>query len=44
MTVQEIKTQIKETRKEMKAMGIKRTSCFNGGLELNHKSAKLNGN
>jgi len=29
---QDIKALIKETRKEMKAKGIKRTSCFNGGL------------
>ena len=32
MTSQEIKKQIRETRKEMKAKGIKRISCFNGGL------------
>ncbi len=29
---QEIKKQIRETCKEMKAKGIKRISCFNGGL------------
>ncbi len=32
MTIQEIKAAIRETRKEMRAKGIKRTSCFNGGL------------
>ena len=32
MKSQDIKALIKETRKEMKAKGIKRTSCFNGGL------------
>jgi hypothetical protein len=32
MDTKEIKAQILETRKEMKAKGIKRTSCFNGGL------------
>ena len=31
-TVKEIKAQIRETRKEMRAKGIKRISCFNGGL------------
>ena len=31
-TLKEIKADIRETRKEMKAKGIKRTSCFNGGL------------
>ena len=29
---QDIKALIKETRKEMKAKGVKRTSCFNAGL------------
>ena len=29
---QEIRKQIRETRKEMRAKGIKRISCFNGGL------------
>lgn len=29
---QEIKADIKATRAEMKAAGIKRTSCFNGGM------------
>ena len=33
MTLQEIKAEIKAVRAEMKAKGIKRTSCFNGGLE-----------
>ena len=28
----EIRKQIRETRKEMRAKGIKRISCFNGGL------------
>jgi len=28
----EIQAEIKATRKEMKMKGIKRTSCFNGGL------------
>ena len=32
MTYQEIRKQIRETRKEMRAKGIKRISCFNGGL------------
>lgn len=32
MTSQEIKKQIRETRKEMKAKGIRRIACFNGGL------------
>lgn len=27
-----LKAQLRETRKEMKERGIKRTSCFNGGL------------
>lgn len=31
-TAQEIQKEIKETRREMKTLGIKRTSCFNGGL------------
>ena len=31
-TVKEIKSDIRETRAEMKAKGIKRVSCFNGGL------------
>lgn len=32
MTSKEIRAQIRETRKEMRAKGIKRISCFNGGL------------
>ena len=28
-----IKAAIRETTKEMRAMGVKRTSCFNGGLD-----------
>jgi len=32
MTLKEIRKQIRETRKEMRAKGIKRISCFNGGL------------
>jgi hypothetical protein len=28
---QQIRAQIRETRKEMKEKGIKRLSCFNGG-------------
>jgi hypothetical protein len=32
MDIKTIKTKLRETRKEMKAKGIKRTSCFNGGL------------
>ena len=32
MTSKDIKALIRETRREMKAKGIKRTSCFNGGL------------
>jgi hypothetical protein len=31
-TEKEIRADIRETRREMKAKGIKRTSCFNGGL------------
>ena len=30
--VKSIRAKIRETRKEMKEQGIKRTSCFNGGL------------
>ncbi len=46
MTSQEIKAEIRETRKEMKAKGIKRISCFNGGLSgevysLNARMFKL---
>ena len=32
MTYQEIRKQIRETRKEMRAKGIRRIACFNGGL------------
>ena len=32
MTSKQIRAEIRETRKEMRAKGIKRTSCFNGGL------------
>lgn len=32
MDIKEIKSAIRETRKEMKAKGIKRIACFNGGL------------
>lgn len=31
MTKQEITQQIRETKREMRAAGIKRRSCFNGG-------------
>ncbi len=33
MTVNEIKAEIKAVRKEMKERGIKKVSCFNGGLD-----------
>ncbi len=29
--IRDIQSKIRETRKEMKRKGIKRTSCFNGG-------------
>ena len=32
MNAKEIRAAIRETRKEMRAKGIKRISCFNGGL------------
>lgn len=32
MNSKEIRSEIRATRKEMKAKGIKRISCFNGGL------------
>jgi len=32
MTYQEIRKQIRETRREMRAKGIRRIACFNGGL------------
>src|SRR4051794_26491756 len=31
--IKDIKRQIKELRAEMRAAGIRRTSCFNGGLD-----------
>lgn len=31
-TVKEIRQAIKATKQEMKARGVKRVSCFNGGL------------
>lgn len=31
-TPKEIKAEIREVRAEMRARGIRRTSCFNGGL------------
>ena len=31
-TVRQIKRETRETKAEMKASGIRRTSCFNGGL------------
>ncbi len=31
MTSKEIKKQIRELKAEMKALGIKKSSCFNGG-------------
>ena len=33
MTSNEIRRQIRETRREMKDRGIKVVSCFNGGLD-----------
>ena len=32
MTVKEIRAEIRTLKSEMKAAGIKKTSCFNGGL------------
>ena len=32
MKTKEIKAEIRETRRQMKEAGVKRTSCFNGGL------------
>ena len=32
-TVQEIKKALREHRAEMRACGIKKTSCFNGGMD-----------
>ena len=34
MTRKELQAQIKQLKREMKEYGIKRTSCFNGGLDL----------
>jgi hypothetical protein len=31
-TLKEINRELRETRAEMRAKGIRRTSCFNGGL------------
>lgn len=31
-SVKEVKAAIRETRAEMRSKGIKRTSCFNGGM------------
>jgi hypothetical protein len=31
-TISQIKLEIRETRKEMRIKGIKRISCFNGGV------------
>lgn len=31
-SVKEIRADLRATRQEMRAKGIKRTSCFNGGL------------
>ena len=31
--IKKVKNEIREVRAEMRAMGIKRTSCFNGGLD-----------
>ena len=33
MTIQEIRKEIRECRKEMKERGIRKVSCFNGGLD-----------
>ena len=30
-TIQEIRAEIRDTRAEMKALGVRRISCFNGG-------------
>ncbi len=30
-TVKEVRAEIRETKREMKEKGIKRSSCFNGG-------------
>ena len=43
MTVKQIRAQIRETRQEMKAKGIRRISCLNGGLlgEVYSLNAKM---
>jgi hypothetical protein len=43
MSSSEIRKQIRETRKEMKAKGIRRIACFNGGLsgEVYSLNAKM---
>lgn len=46
MAVKEIKAEIRATRAEMRSKGIKRVSCFNGGLSgevysLNARMFKL---
>lgn len=33
MTAKEIKAAIREHKREMKACGVRVTSCFNGGLD-----------
>jgi hypothetical protein len=45
--IQELKAERKEIRSEMKLRGIKKTSCFNGGLDsetyrLNARLFELN--
>lgn len=32
MTSKEVKAEIRETKREMKIEGVRRISCFNGGL------------
>lgn len=32
-TIQELKKALREHRAEMRAAGIKKTSCFNGGMD-----------
>lgn len=43
MTVKEIKQQLRRLRAEMKEAGIRRISCFNGGLSPQeyHYNSKL---
>jgi len=38
MTRDEIRKEIRETKTEMRERGIKRTSCFNGGLSHDERS------